>query len=133
MFYEDEQMSNRGDLFEKNRREYWNNRSDTIDVFRDTYGPTDLAVIFKRNASRENKILLIEAKLNGYLSPQHQEKLQRLLRYKPESVELRIEFLRDSHGLCGRRNTTYTTIKSFDDVDRHTEKVRGLRDEEMGV
>ena len=127
-------MSNRGDHFEKNRREYWNKRSDTIDVFRDTYGSTDLAVIFKRNASRENKILLIEAKLNGYLSPQHREKLERLLQHKPKSVELRVEFLRDSKGLCGTRNTTYTCIKSVGDIDRHREKVRKFRaKEETGI
>lgn len=109
-------------LFEANRRRYWNGRSDTIDVFRDTYGPTDLAVVFKRTASREFKMLLVQAKLYGELGDD-QQRLEEFLEQKPETVELRIEFLEDRDKSCGHTNTTYTKIRTVDDLDRHTRKI----------
>jgi len=117
-------------LFEANRRKYWSNRADVIDVYRDTYGPTDLAVIFKQSSSRENKILAIEVKESGNLKHDHHSRLEDFLINKPDNVELRIEFLSDLEKSRGNSNTTYTTIKTLDDLDRHTEKVKRLRDNE---
>ena len=119
----------RGMLFEANRRKYWSNRSDVIDVYRDTYGSTDLAVIFKKLAGRENKILAIEAKENGNLKHKHHRRLEDFLTNKPDNVELRIEFLKDMDKSRGNSNTTYTTIDTIDDFDRHEEKVDGFRKE----
>jgi hypothetical protein len=119
-------MSNKGKHFEKNRREYWNNRPDTIDVFRDTYGPTDLAVIFKQNVSWDWNVLLIEIKANGRISSQHRERLERLLERKPETVALRIEFREDIDGHYGHGNTTYTRIEKVNDFDKHNNKIKKL-------
>ena len=120
----------KGSQFEANRRRYWSNRSEVIDVFRDTFGPTDLAVIFKREATRESKVLVIEAKENGYLPPKHRKKLEEFLDHKPENVELRIEFLRNLEKSRGHSNTTYTTLKSHDDFERHAMKINRLRKSE---
>jgi hypothetical protein len=114
-------MTTRWRLFEANRRRYWNGRSDTIDVFRDTYGPTDLAVVFERATSREFKILLVQAKLYGELGCDRQ-RLKEFLNPKPETVELRIEYLEDKNKSCGHTNTTHTKIRTADDLDRHAEK-----------
>ena len=120
----------KGMLFEANRRKYWSNRADVIDVYRDTYGSTDLAVIFKKSANRENKILAIEAKENGNLKHKHHSRLESFLVNKPDNVELRIEFLKDMDKSRGNTNTTYTTIETIDDFDRHEEKVKRLRKED---
>jgi len=119
-------MTTRWRLFEANRRRYWNGRSDTIDVFRDTYGPTDLAVVFKRTASREFKILLVQAKLYGELGCDRQ-RLKDFLDRKPKTVELRIEFLEYKDKSCGHTNTTHTKIRTADDLDRHAKKLSKLR------
>lgn len=114
----------KGREFEARRRYYWNDRSDVLDVHSDTYGPTDLAIIFKKYSSIETKVLVIQAKTNGYLSPEERSDLQEFLSYKPDSVGFRVEYLRDSDGGYGHGNTTYTKIETPDDIDRHAEKIK---------
>ena len=114
----------KGKLFESRRRYYWNSRSDVLDVHSDTYGPTDLGVIFKQYVDREVKVLVIEIKTNGYLDPEERHNLNTFLDYKPDAVGLRIEYLKDPDGGYGQGNTTYTELKTPDDVDRHSEKIK---------
>lgn len=115
----------KGKQFESRRRWYWNSRSDVLDVHSDTFGPTDLAVIFKRNSSRETKVLVIEIKTNGRLNPKERDELREFLGYKPDSVGLRIEYLRELTGGRGHGNVTYTDLKTADDINRHREKIKG--------
>lgn len=115
----------KGKRFESRRRWYWNSRSDVLDVHSDTFGPTDLAVIFKRNSSRETKVLVIEIKSNGRLAPKERDELREFIGHKPDSVGLRIEYLRDSNGGRGQGNVTYTDLKTADDISRHAEKIKG--------
>jgi len=114
----------KGKLFESRRRYYWNGRSDVLDVHSDTYGPTDLGVIFKQYVDREAKVLVIEMKTNGYLDPEERSDLKEFLDYKPDEVGLRIEYLKDPDGGHGQSNTTYTELKTPDDIDRHMEKIK---------
>lgn len=114
----------KGKRFESRRRWYWNSRSDVLDVHSDTFGPTDLAVVFKRNSSREAKVLVIEIKSNGRLTPKERDELREFLGYKPDSVGLRIEYLRDPNNGHGNGNVTYTDLKTADDISRHREKIK---------
>jgi hypothetical protein len=111
---------------EKNRRRYWKTQHGVLDVFSDTYGPTDLAVVFSQNVKREHKTLLVEIKTNGYLKMDEREELAEILAVKPDNTEVRVEFLKDPNGLCGRRNTTHTKLRTYADIDRHVEKVKSL-------
>ena len=120
----------KGRQFEANRRRYWGSRTDVLDVFRDTYGPTDLAVIFKQRANRNSKVLLVQAKVNGKLKTKGRLELENFLIHKPEGVELRVEFLRDMNKSLGHTNTTYTSIKTVNHLDEHARKVKRLRDKE---
>jgi hypothetical protein len=114
----------KGKELESRRRYYWNGRSDVLDVHSDTYGPTDLAVIFKQYANRETPVLVVEVKMNGYLETEERHNLKEFLDYKPDAVGLRIEYLKDPDGGYGQGNTTYTELKTPDDVDRHREKIK---------
>lgn len=113
-----------GELFEKNRREHWNNRSDVLDIHRDTHGKSDLAV-FKDNG----QIYLIECKRNGIIGSKDMEELKTLIKETPENVEVRIEYLEDLGKSNGHSNTTYTRLKSVESLQRHKDKVNKKRRE----
>ena len=102
----------KGREFESRRRYYWNSRSDVLDVHSDTFGPTDLAVVFKQHVGRDTKILVIEIKTDGYLNPDERDDLKNFLTHKPDAVGLRVEYLRDADGGYGRNNTQYLTMLS---------------------
>jgi len=114
-----------GDLFEKNRREYWSNRSDVLEVHRDTHGKSDLAV-FKDNG----QIYLIEQKRNGILGSKDIEELRELIKETPENVEVRVEYLEDLGKSNGRTNTTWTRLKSVESLKRHKDKINKKRREQ---
>jgi len=114
-----------GDLFEKNRREYWSNRSDVLEVHRDTHGKSDLAV-FKDN----RQIYLIEQKRNGILGSKDIEELRELIKETPENVEVRVEYLEDLGKSNGHSNTTWTRLKSVESIQRHKDKVNKKRREQ---
>jgi|APHM01.1.fsa_nt_gi hypothetical protein len=114
----------KGDLFEKNRREYWNNRSDVLDVFRDTHGKADLSVV-KNNG----QIYLIEIKKNGVLAQKDIEELEELITETPDNVEVRVEFLEDLGKSNGHTNTSYTRLKSVESIKRHKDKISNIRSE----
>jgi hypothetical protein len=114
----------KGDLFEKNRREYWNNRSDVLDVFRDTHGKADLSVV-KNNG----QIYLIEIKKNGVLAQKDIEELEELITETPDNVEVRVEFLEDLGKSNGHTNTSYTRLKSVESIKRHKDKISSIRSE----
>ena len=111
-----------GELFEKNRREYWNNRSDVLDVHRDTHGKSDLAV-FKNNG----QIYLIEIKRNGILASKDVKELKELIKQTPENVTVMVEFLEDLGKSNGNSNTTRTRLKSVESIQRHKDKVNRKR------
>jgi len=112
----------KGELFEKNRREYWNNRSDVLDVFRDTHGKADLSVI-KDNG----QIYLIEMKRNGILHSKDVEELKELIKETPDNVEVRIEYLEDLGKSNGHSNTTYTRLTSISAIQRHKDKINSKK------
>lgn len=114
-----------GELFEKNRREYWSNRSDVLDVHRDTHGKSDLAV-FKDNG----QIYMIEIKRNGILGSKDVEELKTLIRETPDNVEVRVEYLEDLGKSNGHTNTTYTRLQSIDSIQRHKDKINRKRREQ---
>lgn len=111
-----------GELFEKNRREYWNNRSDVLDVHRDTHGKTDLAV-FKNNG----QIYVIECKRNGIIGSKDIEELEKMIKETPDNVEVRIEYLEDLGKSNGHSNTTWTRLKSVESLKRHKDKINRIR------
>jgi len=114
-----------GELFEKNRREYWSNRSDVLDVHRDTHGKSDLAV-FKDNG----QIYLIEQKRNGIIGSKDIEELKQLIKQTADNVEVRIEYLEDLGKSNGHTNTTYTRLKSVESLKRHKDKINRKRREQ---
>lgn len=114
-----------GELFEKNRREYWNKRSDVLDVHRDTHGKSDLAV-FKDNG----QIYMIEIKRNGILGSKDVRELKELIRKTPDNVEVRVEYLEDLGKSNGHTNTTYTRLKSVESIKKHKDKVNRKRREQ---
>lgn len=114
-----------GELFEKNRREYWSNRSDVLDVHRDTHGKSDLAV-FKDNG----QIYLIEIKRNGILGSKDVKELTELIKETPDNVEVRVEYLEDLGKSNGHSNTTWTRLKSVESIQRHKDKVNKKRREQ---
>jgi len=114
-----------GELFEKNRREYWSNRSDVLDVHRDTHGKSDLAV-FKDNG----QIYLIEIKRNGILGSKDVDELKELIQETPDNVEVRVEYLEDLGKSNGHSNTTYTRLKSVESIQKHKDKVNRKRREQ---
>ena len=114
-----------GELFEKNRREYWSSRSDVLDVHRDTHGKSDLAV-FKDNG----QIYLIEIKRNGILGSKDIKELKELIQETPENVEVRVEYLEDLGKSNGHSNTTWTRLKSVESIQRHKDKVNKKRREQ---
>lgn len=114
-----------GELFEKNRREYWNNRSDVLDVHRDTHGKSDLAV-FKDNG----QIYLIEIKRNGILGSKDVAELKELIQETPDNVEVRVEYLEDLGKSNGHTNTTWTRLKSVESIQRHKDKINKKRREQ---
>jgi len=114
-----------GELFEKNRREYWSNRSDVIDVHRDTHGKSDLAV-FKDNG----QIYLIEIKRNGIIGSKDIKELKELIQETPDNVEVRVEYLEDLGKSNGHSNTTWTRLKSVESLQRHKDKVNKKRREQ---
>jgi hypothetical protein len=114
-----------GELFEKNRREYWSNRSDVLDVHRDTHGKSDLAV-FKDNG----QIYLIEIKRNGILGSKDIKELKELIKETPDNVEVRVEYLEDLGKSNGHSNTTWTRLKSVESIQRHKDKVNKKRREQ---
>jgi len=114
-----------GELFEKNRREYWSNRSDVLDVHRDTHGKSDLAV-FKNNG----QIYMIEIKRNGILGSKDVKELKELIRETPDNVEVRVEYLEDLGKSNGHTNTTYTRLKSVESIQKHKDKVNRKRREQ---
>jgi len=114
-----------GELFEKNRREYWSNRSDVLDVHRDTHGKSDLAV-FKDNG----QIYLIEQKRNGIIGSKDIEELKQLIKETADNVEVRIEYLEDLGKSNGHTNTTYTRLKSVESIQYHKDKVNRKRREQ---
>jgi len=113
-----------GELFEKNRREYWSNRSDVLDVHRDTHGKSDLAV-FKDNG----QIYMIEIKRNGIIGSKDIKELKQLIKETPDNVEVRIEYLEDLGKSNGHSNTTWTRLKSVESLQRHKDKVNRKRRE----
>lgn len=115
----------KGDLFEKNRREYWNNRSDVLDVFRDTHGKADLSVV-KDNG----QIYLIEIKRNGILHSKDVKELEELIKETPDNVEVRVEYLEDLGKSNGHSNTTWTRLKSVESIQRHKDKINEKRREQ---
>jgi len=114
-----------GELFEKNRREYWSNRSDVLDVHRDTHGKSDLAV-FKDNG----QIYLIEIKRNGILGSKDVAELKELIQETADNVEVRVEYLEDLGKSNGHSNTTWTRLKSVESIQRHKDKVNKKRREQ---
>jgi len=114
-----------GELFEKNRREYWSNRSDVLDVHRDTHGKSDLAV-FKDNG----QIYLIEIKRNGILGSKDIKELKELIQETPDNVEVRVEYLEDLGKRNGHSNTTWTRLKSVESLQRHKDKINKKRREQ---
>jgi len=113
-----------GELFEKNRREYWSNRSDVLDVHRDTHGKSDLAV-FKDNG----QIYLIEIKRNGILGSKDINELRELIKQTADNVEVRVEYLEDLGKSNGHTNTTYTRLQSVESLQRHKDKINRKRRE----
>lgn len=114
-----------GELFEKNRREYWSNRSDVLDVHRDTHGKTDLAV-FKDNG----EIYVIEIKRNGILGSKDVKELKEMIKETPDNVTVMVEFLEDLGKSNGNTNTTRTRLKSVESIQYHKDKVNRKRREQ---
>lgn len=101
---------NKGKQFEKKIREYFSNRSDTEEVFRDSYGTTDICVVF------ENKIYLIEAKAGDkpYLKEKEKEGLKNLAKSVPENAKIWVYCRKDPSKSCGKSNWMRTWIKKED-------------------
>lgn len=108
---------NKGEQFEKNVREYYSNRSDVLEVFRDTYGKTDIAVIFK------DRVYLIECKETGILSSKEQEQLVKLSKETEDNFKVRVRYLEDSSKSKGISNSSYTKIRGYRDIERHKVKL----------
>ena len=113
--------SGRGRNLERNVRRHYSKRSDVLEVFRDTYGKTDVCVVFK------DKIYLIECKSRGYVNPKEREELIELAKKTPDNVKVFIYYLEDPKKSAGWTNKTKTQIKQEKpekSMQRHQEKVK---------